>query len=270
MDYKTILIPYLIQRGKFRDLSEDQIVGLDSLIDYDYMGSSEFEWGALPRSLKNMTSNWKDFITFQIDSIKDNDGNYLQVLCNKNEAEEVKDVIIKLFDKDCKIRLKEWSGMYDYLSCRSEYALKTNFWWDVTGNDYPDRGESNSWMCCFGSNIRSLIIAVRKVWCKHNKSDALPEIGPEVPALISKSKPSQLLIEADRNQIRVTTVSGRKTVINKKAIQDFSVYTDRLEVTVKNKAGLNRVLNVQAEASNQRKVLENMLTEQKEWLCHSK
>jgi hypothetical protein len=268
MEYKTIQSPYLIQRGKFKDILEDQIVGLDSLISYDYMGSSEFEWGALPKSLKAMTSNWKDYIHFQVDSIRDNDGNYLQVLCNKTQAEEIKDVIIKLFDKGCQIRLKEWSGMDAYLNPRSEDDLKTNFWWDVTGGDYTDRSPLNSWMCCFGNDIRSLIIAIRKVWCKHNKSDVLPEFGPEISALITKAKPSQLLIETDRNQIRVTTINGRKTIINKKAIQDVSIYPDRVDVVVKNKAGLDRVLNIQAEASNQRKTLENMLIEQKEWLCH--
>lgn len=267
MDYKTISNPWLIQRGSFRDIPEDKIVGLDSLIQYDYMGSSEFEWGALPKALKHMTSNWKDYITFQIESIMDNEGQYLQVLCNKSQAEEIKDLVIKLFEKDCQIRLKERTGMYDYLSCESTYALNTNFWWDVTGNDYHDHTPGNSWMCCFGGDIRRLVIAIRKVWSKHNSTETLPDFGPEVPAPITKPKPSQLLIDTNREQIIVTTVSGRKTIINKKAIQDFTVYPDRLEVVVKNKAGLDKVLRIEAEASNQRKVLENMLKEQKEWLC---
>ena len=42
MDFQTIQTPYLIQRGTFKNIKEDEIQGLDSLISYDYMGSSEF------------------------------------------------------------------------------------------------------------------------------------------------------------------------------------------------------------------------------------
>jgi hypothetical protein len=40
----------LIQRGKFED--RDFKTGIDSIVVFDYMGSSEFEWGSLPESLK--------------------------------------------------------------------------------------------------------------------------------------------------------------------------------------------------------------------------
>lgn len=39
----------LVQRGKFNKIDMNDIVGIDSLIDFDYMGSSEFEWGACGR-----------------------------------------------------------------------------------------------------------------------------------------------------------------------------------------------------------------------------
>jgi hypothetical protein len=38
--------PYCIQRGKFKNREGKQ--GIDSLLIFDYMGSSEFEFGALP------------------------------------------------------------------------------------------------------------------------------------------------------------------------------------------------------------------------------
>lgn len=266
MDYKTILMPYLIQRGTFRDIPDQEIAGLDSLMDYDYMGSSEFEWGALPKSLKGMTSNWADYVTFQIDSIKDNNGDFLQVLCRKSQAEDVKDVLIKLFDKDCQIRLKERTGMHDYLACKSTYSLRVNFWWDVTGSDYlENRGMSNDWMCCFGNNIRRLIIAVRKVWSKHNESEVSPTFGPQVPNNINKPSPSELLIDKDRDYIRVTTTAGIKTTINTRAIQDVIIHPDKLEVIVKIKSGAIRTLYIMSEPTNHRKVLENMLNEQKEY-----
>src|ERR1035437_10162068 len=46
--------PYVryIQRGKFEIDPDKQ--GIDALVHFDYMGSSEFEWGALPKSLKRI------------------------------------------------------------------------------------------------------------------------------------------------------------------------------------------------------------------------
>lgn len=46
------LVQRLIRRGKVRDQSK----GVDRYFSFDYMGSSEFEFGALPRALKAMRS----------------------------------------------------------------------------------------------------------------------------------------------------------------------------------------------------------------------
>jgi len=53
----TIKLPYLIQRVLFRDGSkhaEEGKQGVDALFTFDYMGSSEFEFGSLPKALKAM------------------------------------------------------------------------------------------------------------------------------------------------------------------------------------------------------------------------
>lgn len=46
--------PYLVQRAKFK---ENGIGSIDDVMRFDYMGSAEFEFGALPKSLKRMTSS---------------------------------------------------------------------------------------------------------------------------------------------------------------------------------------------------------------------
>jgi hypothetical protein len=269
MEYKFISKPWLIQRGTFRDISDKDIAGLDSLICYDYMGSSEFEFGALPKALKNMTSKWENYIHFQIDSIQDCDGQYLQVLCQKNKAEEIKDAVTNLFNKNCTFRLKEFTGMYDYLSCRTIRSLDINFWWDVSGSEH-DNDMQNSWMCCFGDNIRRLIIAIRKVWWKHNcanSADPLevrePGYGPDVPAPITKPKPSQLIVNHDRTgfNITVVTIMGNKTVINKRNIISYEINDKRLLIKVKTRSGDEKWLKIDAEPSSSRKVLENILIE---------
>ena len=48
---KTTIYPHLIQRGTIK---EGEYTGLDSLINYDYMGAAEFEFGALPKALTNL------------------------------------------------------------------------------------------------------------------------------------------------------------------------------------------------------------------------
>ena len=271
-DYTTIANPHLIQRGSFKDIPDEEIIGLDSLIRYDYMGSSEFEWGALPTSLKRITSEWQDYIAFQIDSIKDADGQYLQVLCHKDKAKEIIDAISKLFSENCEFRLQERSGMMDYLKCESTRSIEINFWWDVTGSDHHYAGGSeNAWMCCFGDNIRRLIIALRKVWVKHrikslegNKTlEAVkePDFGPEVPKPITRPKPSKIEIERERDILRVLTSGGRKTAINKRGLISFESTPERLTITVKNKVGALRALIIEEAYGTPRQVLENLLTE---------
>jgi hypothetical protein len=44
---------HLIQRGKFAKIESKK--GIDSILSFDYMGSSESEWGALPKSLSEIT-----------------------------------------------------------------------------------------------------------------------------------------------------------------------------------------------------------------------
>jgi len=49
---------YLIQRAKFY---ESDRKGIDGILQFDYMGAAEFEWGALPESLKRMRENRKNY-----------------------------------------------------------------------------------------------------------------------------------------------------------------------------------------------------------------
>lgn len=55
--------PYLIQRLYLRDPTTDTRRGIDRYFQCDYMGSSEFEWGALPRALRELRAlpfhGWK-------------------------------------------------------------------------------------------------------------------------------------------------------------------------------------------------------------------
>lgn len=60
MDYlKDREWPSLVQRVIRRKTSIDK-KGIDSIFEFDYMGSSEFEWGTLPKALKMMREDRKN------------------------------------------------------------------------------------------------------------------------------------------------------------------------------------------------------------------
>ena len=40
---------YLIQRGNFKN-DEKSLTGSDGVVNLDYMGATEFEWGAIPKA----------------------------------------------------------------------------------------------------------------------------------------------------------------------------------------------------------------------------
>ena len=276
-EYKTMSRPHLIQRGSFKKVDLKDITGLDSLIDYDYMGSSEFEWGALPKSLTQICEKWADYVYFAIEDIRDGDGQCLYVLCHKTQKDELTEALHLLFQKDCPFRLKEHSGMYDYISCKSLYSLKTNFWWDVTGEGGPFAPPS--WMCCFGTeHIGKLITAVKKVWVKKEKQKGmtpdkefafldpnLPSFGPEPPTPGIRPRPSQLIIDNDyRGKLTVTTLDGRKTVIIKQNLTGVQETPTELCVTVLTRSGNIKTVLIKAEPCSQRQALYNILKEEAE------
>lgn len=48
---------YLVQRLERRNTAPGGSVGFDRHFTLEYMGSSEFEWGAIPKALKSVRSN---------------------------------------------------------------------------------------------------------------------------------------------------------------------------------------------------------------------
>ena len=51
--------PYLVQRIRHRLHVREDDKGVDRFFAYEYMGSSEFEWGALGYAIKEMRKRWK-------------------------------------------------------------------------------------------------------------------------------------------------------------------------------------------------------------------
>jgi len=254
------LTPYLIQRGSFKDIKEEDIVGIDSLIGYDYMGSSEFEFGALSASLKRMTATWSEYEWFPLNEIQDADGQVLYVLCRTSQKDEVIDVL-KVYAQEEPHTLKERVCLCNYIHCRSEFDMRINFWWDVTSEDYWDNSEpnGNDWMACFGNDIRRLVIAINKVCVKHERA-----FSPmALPAKTDRPVRSDLKIESTINGVEILYPDGRKTVIVKrKIIAVDDTYNDVVKVQVKTRAGHEKWLEIKVGPSSARALILNHI---KDW-----
>jgi len=151
---------YLVQRGIFKHEEKENIVGIDSLINFEYMGSAEFEFGALPESLNRIIGEWKNFDVFET-SLKDSDGGSVFVICKKTSKSEVEKCLIELSEK--KHRTKEISYFQEYLNGKhkTDRYIRTRLWWDI----------DNDWMACPGKQKIELVkFAIEKVIEKRKKS----------------------------------------------------------------------------------------------------
>lgn len=130
---------WLIQSGHFKeniDKLNNEITGIDFIIDFDYMGSSEFEDGSLYRSLRRMTLN-KDFykvITFE--NYKDKNGNSLKIYAPEINLKSIKENVDRLIIGSS--RLKEYCSLHRHLEKEESWFKcedNRNFWWDID-NDF--------------------------------------------------------------------------------------------------------------------------------------
>lgn len=256
--FNTHYQPYLIQRGTFKNTHELEIVGLDSLISYDYMGASEFEWGALPASLKQICQHWDTFTILKLSEIKNLDGEECYFLCHTGCEEKVSEVIKKLFTEQYPYHLHEWSGCYEYIHelPRNQFSTVINFWWDI----------DHHWMCCFGNNIRKLTIAIQKTIEKKSTDWSIDTaIIGRCPAVVdSMTKPASTVIDTTtRGLITVTTVAGKTTKLACKRIHSLNVYMSTLDICITNKNG--REMNVQItdihEDDPKKKVLVKLIND---------
>jgi hypothetical protein len=122
--------PFLIQRASFED--RDFKKGIDSIINLDYMGSSEFEWGSIPKSLGNIRSRINQYTYLDVplgDKV-------ISVFCKDEQKSEIRTYLKELSEN--KFHLKEYSDFNTYINPSKhdiEWQAKrphdTDFWWDL-------------------------------------------------------------------------------------------------------------------------------------------
>lgn len=150
---------WLIQRGSFRDLkSATKFLGgsYEHLIDPDYMGSAEFEWGAIPRAYRRIMGQYDKYSLYVTDLVTTGgvpfclycmDGKYEQILAE-----------IKVYLKE-HYRLKEWTNMEAHFTTECsfdvdnrKYQLKTNFWWCIDRSHSEE--DVGDWIAFVGATDR--------------------------------------------------------------------------------------------------------------------
>lgn len=123
--------PYLIQRARFSKFHSDKI-GIDSLLDFDYMGSAEFEFGALGKSLKRVRENINEYVRFD-HMFADFPEKIVSVYCKHEDMLEIPEILEKLARRENDIRLKEYCDLDVYL--KDLQRRGSDFWWDIE-NDF--------------------------------------------------------------------------------------------------------------------------------------
>jgi hypothetical protein len=132
---QTLRKPYLIQRANIvKPLSPKNQAGkvtLSKSVSFDYMGSSEFEFGALPKSLKRLHAAYKEkgLKTRLLNNITEGDSQLRVVSALSNEEfETYAEYLVELRYKNP--RLKE-SSYFGHDHTKEYRYLSADFWWDI-------------------------------------------------------------------------------------------------------------------------------------------
>lgn len=112
--------PWLIQRCKIKEWSSEKKVS--EYLSLDYMGSAEFEFGAIPKCLRAFGEKIKKLKVHAVDSFF--------ILCTDLEVEEYSKHIRAIADD--KHRLKEYISLHGLVKGKRERTYsKDDFWFDV-------------------------------------------------------------------------------------------------------------------------------------------
>lgn len=123
--------PYLIQRGEINIPLAGPMSRLSQAVKFDYMGSAEFEFGALPSSFRRIESVADKWICRVVKDIKEGETS-LRVWSSfsDEEFEAYKVFLMQLrYPKDGAHLLTKEVVRFEH-DYKSKYN-KTNFWWDI-------------------------------------------------------------------------------------------------------------------------------------------
>lgn len=118
---------YMVQRCEFKD-NADPTEGVDANLKMDYMGSSEFEFGALPASLRRIHGQLDQYHYYQHPTLRLGK-NPLVVFCREQDQKRVMEVLTELD------RRTHRTMEVTYFDGRDEQYTREKFprmvWWNI-------------------------------------------------------------------------------------------------------------------------------------------
>lgn len=126
---------WLIQRGKFMNTEGTALLceRANRVIDFDYMGAAEFEWGAIPRAYRRIFNHFDRYQLHTLDftTIR---GVPVHLFCRDDKYDAIVAEIKRYIEKP--YQLKEYSGIADHFREDGDrYRMKTNFWWCIDNTE---------------------------------------------------------------------------------------------------------------------------------------
>lgn len=130
--------PYLVQRANFKG---NNIGSVDDVLSFDYMGSAEFEFGALPKSLKRLTIKAGELSVYEfIHCVSGITGDPIYIISVGEIHDDYLEHILSMASNE--LRLKESSHLDNIVRGHDFRGEKLNIdswcccdaWWDI-GND---------------------------------------------------------------------------------------------------------------------------------------
>lgn len=124
-------IPYLIQRVSRRQHTNENGKGFDRIFSLDYMGSSEFEFGTIPRALKAMRAA-KETVSIRFISVGKHTAYFVGTPEMLNVATQLFEDELKPTYSERKFRHKEGTYLYEsYNPVKGKNYNLFDAWWAV-------------------------------------------------------------------------------------------------------------------------------------------
>lgn len=146
---------WLIQRGFFKETSTSHTV-LDEVVNLDYMGAAEFEWGALPKAYRRMMYHFSEYEVFHTE-IYTPEHDELMVFCKTDCVTEVIPAIHQFIEQP--YSLKEYSDLEKVPKAKKDDTSynrrRSNFWWCIDDDSYGD------WMAFLQPQSKILIETIQ-------------------------------------------------------------------------------------------------------------
>ena len=126
--------PYLIQRASIRSPLAAEADNLSKAVEFDYMGSAEFEFGALPESLRRIRAYGPAWRCDKVDEIRSADDSPLRAYSAISDEEFPQYVAylrqLRWPEKYGRLNLKEPTAFEHDHKPWSKYRA-IDFWWDL-------------------------------------------------------------------------------------------------------------------------------------------